>query len=70
MAYICWRWWEAFTFQGADATFSPFKNFFSYRLSPLVSGCVYVAYTYYIIEVLANHSTVRKNEKSKKKGEI
>eukprot|EP00026_Physarum_polycephalum_P007737 Phypoly_transcript_07803.p1 GENE.Phypoly_transcript_07803~~Phypoly_transcript_07803.p1 ORF type:complete len:443 (+),score=73.42 Phypoly_transcript_07803:90-1418(+) len=52
--YIAWRWWEFFTFQGADATFGPFKNFFAYRLSPLISGCVYVAYSYYIIEILAH----------------
>eukprot|EP00026_Physarum_polycephalum_P008805 Phypoly_transcript_08906.p1 GENE.Phypoly_transcript_08906~~Phypoly_transcript_08906.p1 ORF type:complete len:371 (+),score=37.56 Phypoly_transcript_08906:174-1286(+) len=54
--YVAWRWWEFFTFQGADATFSPFKNFFAYRLSPFISGCVYVAYGFYIIEILANRN--------------
>lgn len=58
MCYIAWRWWECFMFQGADATYSPFKNFFQYRLSPFVSGCVYVAYSYYLIETLAHHNKV------------
>jgi hypothetical protein len=58
MCYIAWRWWECFTFQGADATFSPFKNFFAYRLSPFVSGCVYIAYSYYIIKILINDDKV------------
>jgi len=50
---------SVFTYQGADATFSPFKNFFGYRLSPFISGCVYVAYSFYIIQILAH-----KNEPS------
>lgn len=58
ICYVAWRWWEAFTFQGADATFGPFKNFFGYRLSPFVSGCVYVAYTYYLLETLAHSEKV------------
>ncbi|RKP39880.1 hypothetical protein BJ085DRAFT_1860, partial [Dimargaris cristalligena] len=49
--YIIWRFWEAITGQGADATFSSPKNFFKYRLSPFVSGCVYTAYLFYIIFV-------------------
>ncbi|OZJ04919.1 hypothetical protein BZG36_02636 [Bifiguratus adelaidae] len=50
--YALWRFWEAFTGQGSDATFGKFKNFFRYRFSPLVSGCVYVAYMYYIIKLI------------------
>ena len=57
LCYIVWRFWECFTFQGADATFSPLKNFFAYRLSPFTSGCVYIAYGYYIVRILANSST-------------
>ncbi|KAJ3022894.1 hypothetical protein HKX48_004937 [Thoreauomyces humboldtii] len=49
--YILWRFWEFATAQGADATFGPYKNFFSYRLSPLVSGCVYCAYSGYILRL-------------------
>lgn len=53
ICYVVWRWWECFTFQGADATFSPAKNFFRYRLTPFVSGAVYIAYGVYVIEVIA-----------------
>jgi len=37
LIYACWRFWEGITGQGSDAAFGPFKNFFRYRLSPLVS---------------------------------
>ncbi|KAI9485447.1 MAG: hypothetical protein EXX96DRAFT_8882 [Benjaminiella poitrasii] len=50
--YIIWRFWEAITGQGSDASFSAKKNFFRYRLSPFVSGCVYTAYTYYVIHMI------------------
>ena len=35
--YAAWRFWEGITGQGSDDAFGPFKNFFRYRLSPLVS---------------------------------
>ena len=35
--YVCWRFWEGVTGQGSDDAFGPFKNFFKYRLSPVVS---------------------------------
>ncbi|KAJ3042178.1 hypothetical protein HDV00_008065 [Rhizophlyctis rosea] len=50
--YAIWRLWEGLTFQGADATLSKFKNFFQYRLSPLVSCAVYAAYAYYLARLL------------------
>ncbi|CEJ03820.1 hypothetical protein RMCBS344292_17795 [Rhizopus microsporus] len=50
--YIIWRFWEAITGQGSDASFSKKKNFFRYRLSPFVSGCVYTAYTYYVVHMI------------------
>lgn len=46
------RMWEAITGQGSDASFGKKKNFFRYRLSPFVSGCVYTAYAYYIFQML------------------
>ncbi|KAI9009758.1 hypothetical protein BC832DRAFT_385904 [Gaertneriomyces semiglobifer] len=52
--YAIWRLWECVTFQGADATFGKYRNFFAYRLSPFVSACVYLAYSYYVIEILIN----------------
>ncbi|RKO86896.1 hypothetical protein BDK51DRAFT_36664 [Blyttiomyces helicus] len=36
--YATWRFWEAYTMQGADATFGYKKNWFSYRLSPFNSA--------------------------------
>ncbi|KAJ3149114.1 hypothetical protein HDU86_007057 [Geranomyces michiganensis] len=54
--YIIWRAWEAWTAQGADASFSPAKNFFSFRLSPAVSAGVYLAYAIYIARILITHS--------------
>ncbi|KAG2195641.1 hypothetical protein INT46_006311 [Mucor plumbeus] len=50
--YIIWRMWEAITGQGSDATFGKKKNFFRYRLSPFVSGLVYTAYAYYVIQMI------------------
>ena len=35
--YAAWRFWEGITGQGSDDAFGPYKNFFRYRLSPLVS---------------------------------
>ncbi|KAJ3181694.1 hypothetical protein HDU87_000712 [Geranomyces variabilis] len=52
--YSIWRFWEFLTYQGRDLTFSKSKNFFRFRLSPLVSGCVYIAYSYYILTMLLN----------------
>ena len=37
LIYACWRFWEGITGQGSDDAFGPFKNFFRYRLSPIVS---------------------------------
>ncbi|KAJ3147689.1 hypothetical protein HDU86_007938, partial [Geranomyces michiganensis] len=50
--YVLWRWAEAFTGQGSDASFSKKKNFFKYRVSPFVSGAVYAAYTYYVVQTM------------------
>ncbi|KAI9255289.1 hypothetical protein BY458DRAFT_520349 [Sporodiniella umbellata] len=50
--YIVWRFWEAITGQGSDASFGKKKNFFRYRLSPFVSGLVYSAYTYYVVYMI------------------
>ncbi|KAK4518531.1 uncharacterized protein ATC70_008749 [Mucor velutinosus] len=50
--YITWRMWEAITGQGSDASFGKKKNFFRYRLSPFVSGLVYTAYAYYVIQMI------------------
>ena len=47
--YATWRFWEGFTGQGYDQRFSRKKNFFRYRVSPLVSGFVYTLYGAYII---------------------
>lgn len=50
--YACWRFWEGVTGQGSDDAFGKFKNFFKYRLSPLVSGCVYTAYGAFCISLI------------------
>lgn len=47
--YCVWRFWEGLTGQGYDPSFSKKKNFFKYRISPLVSGLVYSIYGAYII---------------------
>ncbi|ORZ22980.1 hypothetical protein BCR42DRAFT_366410 [Absidia repens] len=51
--YSLWRFWEGGLGQGSDATRSPPSNFFRYRLSPIVSGCVYIAYLSYIGKLLS-----------------
>ncbi|KAJ3041293.1 hypothetical protein HDV00_009563 [Rhizophlyctis rosea] len=50
--YSTWRFSEAATGQGSDATFSKTKNIFKYRVSPAVSGLVYLAYTYYVVRTI------------------
>ncbi|KAI8148419.1 hypothetical protein BJV82DRAFT_592085 [Fennellomyces sp. T-0311] len=50
--YLCWRFWEAITGQAMDAALSRRTNFFRYRLSPIVSGCVYIGYLYYLIQMI------------------
>ncbi|KAJ1912431.1 hypothetical protein IWQ60_009663 [Tieghemiomyces parasiticus] len=62
--YIIWRFWEASTGQGADRSFSSLKNFFKYRLSPFVSGCVYTAYLMYIIFVAIKNRVENKDSSS------
>ncbi|KAI8376516.1 uncharacterized protein BYT42DRAFT_574904 [Radiomyces spectabilis] len=51
--YAIWRFWEGSTGQGSDRTMSVFQNFFRYRLSPIVSGIVYVVYLVVIGELLS-----------------
>ncbi|KAL0078944.1 hypothetical protein J3Q64DRAFT_1734094 [Phycomyces blakesleeanus] len=51
--YSTWRFWEGSYGQGGDKTQSAFKNFFRCRLSPIVSGCVYIVYLTYIGKLLA-----------------
>jgi hypothetical protein len=46
--YICWRFSEGLSGQGSAPHFSAVRNFFTYRLSPLVSGVVYVAYSAFV----------------------
>ncbi|ORY91070.1 hypothetical protein BCR43DRAFT_498457 [Syncephalastrum racemosum] len=52
VTYLVWRFWEAITGQGCDARLSRRTNFFRYRLSPIVSGCVYLAYLYYLVQMI------------------
>jgi hypothetical protein len=51
-AYITWRFWEGLAGQGYDRSFSAKKNFFKFRVSPIVSGCVYCSYLVFILELL------------------
>ena len=50
--YVCWRFWEGLSGQGAAPHVSAARNFFKYRLSPLVSGVVYVGYAGYVAALL------------------
>eukprot|EP00877_Chromochloris_zofingiensis_P010483 jgi/Chrzof1/5689/Cz16g11230.t1 len=52
LSYILWRFWEALSGQGYDSHFSPAKNFFKYRISPFVSGAVYVTYLVFIVKII------------------
>lgn len=58
--------WEAITGQGSDASFSKKKNFFRYRLSPFVSGLVYTAYAYYVIQMIFQTSEEQQTAASSK----
>jgi hypothetical protein len=52
LLYAGWRYTEAITGQGYSTEFSTTKNFFRYRLSPFVSGTMYLLYAIYIITLL------------------
>ncbi|KAK9814923.1 hypothetical protein WJX73_002151 [Symbiochloris irregularis] len=62
ICYCMWRFWEAITGQGADASFGNLKNFFRYRLSPFVSGCVYGLYTVFVISLIPKSKEDRQNQ--------
>lgn len=44
--------WEGFSGQSYDALQTPFGNFFRARISPIVSGIVYIVYLVYIGQLL------------------
>lgn len=52
--YSSWRFWEGTIGQGSSHLRSKLSNFFSYRLSPFVSGGVYVSYAIYTLTILLN----------------
>eukprot|EP00898_Chlorokybus_atmophyticus_P004326 jgi/Chlat1/4895/Chrsp31S00375 len=51
--YVLWRFWEGATGQGTDQNFPKWKNFFKFRVSPLVSGGVYTFYMGYVLYIIA-----------------
>eukprot|EP00775_Hariotina_reticulata_P013549 gene13549-13676_t len=51
LAYIAWRFWEGLAGQGYDSSFSSRKNFFKFRISPLVSGFVYISYLAFLLQL-------------------
>eukprot|EP00877_Chromochloris_zofingiensis_P010481 jgi/Chrzof1/5687/Cz16g11210.t1 len=57
LMYILWRFWEALCGQGYDSHFSPAKNFFKFRVSPAVSGAVYVSYMVFIVKVIETQAS-------------
>lgn len=59
--YAGWRFWEGIVGAGTDAEVGKAKNFFRYRLSPIVSGGVYLAYMAYILSLLAKNRMERLN---------
>ncbi len=62
ITYAIWRLWEGITGQGYQPSFGRWKNFFRFRLSPIVSGLIYVAYVYYIVTVLASEELPKQGE--------
>ncbi|KAI9323350.1 hypothetical protein BX666DRAFT_1873402 [Dichotomocladium elegans] len=66
ITYLVWRFWEAITGQGYDATRTARSNFFKYRLSPIVSGGVYCGYLYYLIRMIYETSEEQQNTASSK----
>ncbi|OAD06959.1 hypothetical protein MUCCIDRAFT_107554 [Mucor lusitanicus CBS 277.49] len=66
--YSVWRFWEGLTGQGYDALCSHFGNFFRARLSPIVSGIVYLVYLVYIGKLLTQTREERMNSTSQSTG--
>ncbi|KAI8094779.1 hypothetical protein BDF21DRAFT_442577 [Thamnidium elegans] len=62
--YSLWRFWEGFSGQSYDALQAPFGNFFRARISPIVSGIVYIVYLVYIGQLL--HQSREERMKSAK----
>lgn len=59
LTYCTWRFWEGLAGQGFDESNSNLRNFFRYRLSPVVSGIVYVAYAAFVGSLISKSSTAR-----------
>ncbi|EPB81035.1 hypothetical protein HMPREF1544_12272 [Mucor circinelloides 1006PhL] len=66
--YSVWRFWEGLTGQGYDALRSHFGNFFRARLSPIVSGIVYIVYLVYIGKLLTQTREERMKSASQSTG--
>jgi hypothetical protein len=66
--YATWRFWEGLSGQGYESSFSKWKNFFRYRISPIASGIVYIAYGIYIITLLIEHQPVQPGSSFQSKG--
>ncbi|KAL1923745.1 uncharacterized protein VTP21DRAFT_8725 [Calcarisporiella thermophila] len=66
LMYAIWRFWEAFTGQGADAKFSRKKIFFRTRLAPFVSGLVYTAYLIFLGKLIINAKQFQEKSKEEK----
>ena len=64
LTYCTWRFWEGCTGQGSDNANGNMRNFFRYRLSPVVSGIVYLAYTAFVITLIPKTKTARANAAS------
>ena len=52
MLYALWRMFEASTGAGATQDEGKMKRFFRHRLSPFISGCVYLSYAAFCIRLL------------------
>lgn len=64
LTYCLWRLWEGCVGQGSDAANSNARNFFRYRLSPIVSGCVYLVYAWFVIQLIPKSKTARASSAS------
>ena len=58
--YVCWRFWEGVTGQGSDDAFGPSKNFFKYRLSPVVSVRLHLQVHFDVAAMLSSPGLVKK----------
>lgn len=62
LLYVTWRYIETVFKQGSTPQLSKWQNFFRYRLSPFVSGTIYLLYAIVLIDILVQSDSIHNGQ--------